>query len=109
MSQDRRIHTRHKSKLPARLLRGGDLTIEGHIENIGRGGVFFATETLEGVIEDGSPVTIEFEGSRDGAPLPCSIRGAVLRTERYFDGHAVVRAFAVKFESQLELADIGVA
>jgi len=99
---NRRIHTRHNSRIPARLAHTGD-AVDGHVENIGVGGVFFATHDLELDAEEGSEVTVCFAGRRDGAAVRVESQGVVLRTERYFDGENVVRAFAVKFADVLSL------
>ncbi len=98
MTRDRRIHGRTSAKIRA-CLRHGDDAIEGVVENFGEGGVFFATEILDSVVDDGTDVTLEFEGTRDGVPVAFRLPGQVLRTERYFDGQAVVRAFAIRFTS----------
>lgn len=108
MSQDRRIHSRVKTRVPARLLRGGDV-VEGVIENIGEGGVFFATEILELPMDDGAEVTVEFRAVRDGTQQTVQLAGTVLRTERYFDGTAVVRAFAIRFDEPLDVTTLTLA
>lgn len=107
MSADRRIHARVTTRIPGRLVRGGDV-IDGVVENVGQGGVFFATEVLEVPVDDGAEVVVEFTARRDAAPDPERLRlaGTVLRSERYFDGTAVVRAFAVRFAAPLDLAGL---
>lgn len=102
MSRERRVHPRMKASIPARLTSGGD-SLEGVIENIGVGGVFFATETLEVVIDEGASVVLHFELPGEGGATPHQVDANVLRTERYFDGTRVVRAFAIKFDDQLAL------
>jgi len=96
---DRRVHPRTKTDVPTSLEHEGQ-KVDGVIENIGRGGVFFATEELELVVDDGAEVTLRFEA--DGKP--CERLGTVLRTERYFDGTKVVRAFAIRFAEPYEVA-----
>jgi hypothetical protein len=108
MSQDRRIHSRLKTRAPARLLRAGDV-VEGVIENIGEGGVFFATEILELPVDDGAEVTVEFRASRGGPAETVQLAGTVLRTERYFDGTAVVRAFAIRFDDPIDVTTLTLA
>ena len=103
MGQERRIHARVKTRVPARLVRGAE-QVDGVIENVGEGGVFFATEILEVPLDDGSDVKVEFEAARGGAPAQMSVPGTVLRSERYFDGTAVVRAFAIRFHAPLDVA-----
>lgn len=105
MSQERRIHTRTKTRVPARLVRGPD-TVEGVIENIGEGGVFFATEVLEVALDDASEVSVDFEATYEGKPTSMRIPGTVLRSERYFDGTAVVRAFAIRFRDSLDVTKL---
>jgi hypothetical protein len=98
MSRERRIHSRVRTKIRAVVHHGAE-AVEGVLENVGEGGVFFATEILEVLIDDGAEVTVEFGGKRGEAPVQLRVPGTVLRTERYFDGQAVVRAFAIKFKA----------
>jgi PilZ domain-containing protein len=88
----------------ARLSRHED-SVEGTVENIGAGGVFFSTEDLEFPVEEGSEVVLTLRIRRDGDETVWQRTGCVLRTERYFDGTAVVRAFAVKFDEVVALDD----
>ena len=97
---NRRIHSRRKSRISARLSYESR-SVEGMVENIGEGGVFFATEDLELAVEEGSEVQLSFPCKKDGVPHVFERQGCVLRTERYFDGEAVVRAFAIKFEEDV--------
>ena len=99
---NRRIHSRRSVRLPARLTHGAD-AVEGTIENIGEGGVFFATQNLEIDVDDGAIGTISFRWIRNGAAEAIERTGSILRSERYFDGEAVVRSFAMKFEDTLEI------
>jgi PilZ domain-containing protein len=105
MSQDRRIHSRVSTHVPARVVVGGE-TLEGAVENLGEGGVFFATQVLEQPVDEGSAVEVEIEGIREGSAVLLRLPGRVLRAERYFDGTAVVRAFAIRFDRQIELAGL---
>ena len=107
MTRERRIHARVRAQIrgSVRLATSGDV-IEGVIENVGDGGVFFATEVLEVLVNDGDAGVVEFEGTRDGAPVNFRIPATILRTERYFDGEKVVRAFAVKFDEALDVARV---
>lgn len=100
--RERRVHPRTRIALSGELVRNGKI-IEGVIENIGRGGVFFATEMLEIGVDEGDDVTLCFEAPKDGATMPLELPSSVLRVERYFDGERVVRAFAVRFDGELEL------
>ncbi len=104
-SHDRRIHARTKARITARLSQGRE-AVEGVIENIGEGGVFFATEELEVIVDEASPVALEFTGRHGSEPTTLRRTGRVLRTERYFDGQNVVRAFAVRFDEDLDLTDM---
>jgi hypothetical protein len=99
---NRRIHTRHKTTIPGRLTLQGDC-VRGVVENIGQGGVFFATGDLDFAAEEGSEVTLSLDCRRHGAAVAIERAGVVLRTERYFDGEAVVRALAVKFHELIDL------
>jgi len=102
MSRERRVHERISTRLHARVVREGD-SIEGVVENVGRGGVLFSTDTLEGHVADGDEVEVEFEGRRAGSPVAFRVRGTVLRAERLFDGTSVVRSFAVQFAETIDL------
>ncbi len=108
MADERRIHARTETRLSG-TLRCGDDHVIGTIENIGVGGVFFATEDLEMLVEDGTDVTVEFAATTDDGETAVSCPGRVLRTERYFDGASVVRAFAIRFNEQIDLTAIRVA
>jgi hypothetical protein len=108
MGQERRIHSRLPTHVPARVLHGGEC-LDGTVENIGEGGVFFATEILEQPVDEGSDVDVEIRGTRDGVPVTLRIPGTILRTERYFDGAAVVRAFAIRFREPIQLAGLSFA
>jgi hypothetical protein len=88
-----RRHPRKTIRLPARLDLEGD-PLEGRIENIGEGGAFFVTDTLEGSVEEGDILHLEFE-LEGAAHRPA---GIVLRVERYFHEGELFRAFAIKFE-----------
>ena len=74
------------------------------LELVGAGGVFFATENLEVVIDDGEVCVVAFT-TPGGAAVEQD--GSVLRGERYFDGSKVIRAFAVKFDGQLDVGAVG--
>lgn len=105
MTQDRRIHSRIKTRLPARVVCGGE-SVEGVIENVGQGGVFFATEVLEVLLDDGSEVEVEFEAWRGEERVQLRLPSTLLRTERYFDGTAVVRAFAIRFHEPIDVESL---
>ena len=108
MSHERRVHSRRASDLRATLSHEGR-SMDGVIENIGEGGVFFATETLEMLLDHGSHVEVRFPCRRDGEESVCELGGTVLRAERYFDGTKVVRAFAIKFDELFDLSGIALA
>lgn len=88
---NQRKFEREHTRLPACLsFDWGDL--EGFVENIGEGGAFFVTDTLEGTVDVGDPLALNIY---DGAP---DIRGSILRVDRYlFDGE-LLRSFAIRFE-----------
>ena len=102
MSDERRIHPRQETRVFGRMAHG-DRDVDGVLENVGSGGVFFATEDLELLVDDGAQVTVTFEGRRGDAVEEIHCPGRVLRSDRYFDGTHVVRAFAIKFDDLLPL------
>ena len=102
---NRRIHSRRSVRLVARLSHGSD-AVEGTVENVGEGGIFFATHNLEIDVDEGATAVIAFTWIRKGATESVERTGTILRTERYFDGEAVVRAFAMKFDDLLSLDGI---
>ena len=99
---NRRIHSRRSVRIPGRLSHGND-AVEGTIENVGEGGIFFATHNLEIDVDEGATAVISFRWSRNGTDEAVERTGTILRTERYFDGEAVVRAFAMKFDDLIAL------
>lgn len=107
-SDERRVHPRRASDLPATLTTEGR-SMEGVVENIGEGGVFFATETLEFLLDHGTQVVVDFACQRGDKEERHTLPGTILRTERYFDGTKVVRAFAVKFDELFDLEGVSLA
>jgi hypothetical protein len=105
---NRRIHSRRSARLPARLGNGTD-SVEGIVENIGEGGVFFATENLELNVEEGAAVTVSFECVRPDGAERVERTGSILRMERYFDGEHVVRAFAIRFDESIALDGVALS
>src|SRR5437762_2373613 len=93
---NRRIHSRRTVRLPARLAHESD-SIDGIVENIGEGGVFFATENLEMLLEEGASATLSFRCKKSGAEVRLERVGCILRTERHFDGERVLRTYAIRF------------
>jgi hypothetical protein len=102
MSRERRIHPRTVTRIRA-TLRCGDAEMDGVVENLGAGGVFYSTGDLEAAVEVGDPVTVVLHP--DGAS-DSSQDGRVLRAERYFDGAHVRRSFAVKFDAEIDVASL---
>jgi len=103
LSQDnRRIHSRRSVNVAARLDHA-DGSVDGVVENLGAGGVFFATEDLELKADDGASVTLSFRGAKDGADVELTRVGTVLRTELHFDGETVKRTFAIRFDEVASL------
>ena len=91
-----RRHPRRTTQVAARLVFSWGV-LDGSVENIGEGGIFFVTDTWEGRVEVGDRLTVEF-------PTPEEVEvngfgGQVLRTERYFHRGEIFRAFAIRFES----------
>ena len=104
MSKERRIHPRTDTHIRS-TFRCGDSALDGVVENIGSGGVFFSTGDLESSVEVGDAVVVSLhiEGT-DGA----DVSGIVLRSDRYFDGADVRRSFAVKFDAEIDVASLGI-
>jgi len=103
MSQERRIHPRTETRIPA-TVRHGAASIEGVVENIGAGGVFFTTDDLEHVVEIEDAIEVVLQTAARGEIVH---RGVIVRAERYFDGADVKRSFAVKFDTLLEPGTLG--
>ena len=104
MSRERRIQPRTDTRIRT-TFRCGGAAIEGVVENIGAGGVFFSTGELESGVQVGAAVTISLHLD-DGQTS--DMTGSVLRVDRYFDGAEVRRSFAVKFDADLDVASLGV-
>ncbi len=102
---NRRTHGRRSVRVRAQLAFGTDM-IEGTIENIGEGGVFFATQILDADLDDGSTTTMLFRCLRNGVEEIVERTATILRAERYFDGEVVVRAFAMRFDQSFELGGV---
>jgi hypothetical protein len=103
MTNERRIHPRTETRLRT-TLRCASAEIEGVVENVGAGGVFFSTGDLEAALDVGAAVVVALhleDGRVSDSP------GVVLRSERYFDGADVRRSFAVKFDEELDVASLG--
>ena len=99
-SENLRRYPRHVLRIKATVtLDTGPL--EGRLENIGVGGAFFVTDTLEGSVEVGDRLVVVFELSAE----PQSVPGDVLRVERYFHEGELFRAFAIRFEKQIVLPE----
>jgi hypothetical protein len=100
MPENLRRNVRRTVHLPARLeFPWGHL--EGRLENIGEGGGFFVTGTLEGVVGLGESVHVCF-GEAEGTER--RVPAEVLRMERYFHEGDLYRAFALKFREPLSSA-----
>ena len=104
MSRERRIHPRTVTNVRSTIRCGGS-DVDGVVENIGRGGVFFSTGDLEARVDVGDPVTVALHVAERA---PSEHVGVVLRTERYFDGADVRRSFAVKFDAEVDVASLGI-
>ena len=102
MSRERRIHPRTDTRIRATLRCRSDQA-DGVVENLGAGGVFFSTDDLEAAVDvgDGVVVVLHLDGDATSEHA-----GAVLRTDRYFDGAGVRRSFAVKFDEEIEVASL---
>jgi hypothetical protein len=101
--QNQRLHPRRSTRLPASLsFSWGELA--GTIENIGAGGVFFVTGTLEGAIDVGDRAALRFTAP-DGAHR--CMASDVLRVERYFFEGDLFRALALRFREPCPLSAAG--
>lgn len=94
---NRRTHGRRSVRVRAQIASGADV-VDGTIENIGEGGVFFATQILDADLDEGSTTTLSFRCLRGGEEELVERAATILRAERYFDGEVVVRAFAMRFD-----------
>jgi hypothetical protein len=99
---NRRTHGRRSVRIRAQLTSGTDM-IEGTVENIGEGGVFFATQILDADLDDGATTALTFRCLRNGTEELVERTATILRAERYFDGEVVVRAFAMRFDRAFAL------
>ena len=57
-AENLRRHPREATRISARVVID-EHPLEGSVENIGEGGAFFVTDTLEGGVEVGDRVTLE--------------------------------------------------
>jgi hypothetical protein len=71
-------------------------TLGGVIENIGEGGAFFVTDTLEGPVTEGDELELRFVPPEEEIERVYDAR--VLRVDRYFHEGEVFRSFAIRFE-----------
>ncbi|MEN8150523.1 MAG: PilZ domain-containing protein [Planctomycetota bacterium] len=93
--QNQRQHPRIRTDIPAVVEIAGR-TVEGIVENLGKGGAFFATESLEEAIEAGGAVRLRYRDPETDADRVRA--GSVLRIERYFHEGGLYRALAIRFE-----------
>lgn len=94
--RNRRQYPREKRIAPARVVFAWGM-VEGRVENIGEGGAFFVTDTLEGVVVEGDRTELYVEDIPDSAPV--RLPGLVLRVERYFQEGEILRTFAIRFDA----------
>jgi hypothetical protein len=90
-----RRYPRQVSRIPARVVFDWG-ALEGTIDNIGEGGALFATDTLEGIVQEEARATVCFEGDVPGAER--RLPGTVLRLERSFVGGEILRTLAIRFD-----------
>ena len=110
---ERRQHERHPVSLPARLTLVG-LTIEGRLEDVGAGGVRFATDDTLLKVQPGNFVQIAFECTRDGVAVTIDravrvswvLPVAALPSD---DADVPKRVVGLEFEEILALADLTLA
>ncbi len=91
--EDLRRFPRSSMRAPASLIfEWGEL--EGNIENIGEGGLYFVTDTWEGPVAVGDSMTAVFTVPDQGEQRRVA---EVLRVERYFHAGELFRSFAIRF------------
>ena len=94
VTEDQRRSRRTSVRTPASLIfEWGEL--EGNVENIGEGGLYFVTDTWEGPVAVGDSMTAVF--SLPDQPEEQRRLAEVLRVERYFHDGELFRSFAVRF------------
>lgn len=95
--EDLRRFPRALIRTPGRLVfEWGEL--EGTVENLGEGGLYFVTDTWEGPVAVGDAVTTVFRWPEDAGEQRRTAE--VLRVERYFHEGELFRSFAVRFNSR---------
>ena len=93
-TEDLRRYPRSTVRTPGRLIfEWGEL--EGDIENVGEGGLYFVTDTWEGPVAVGDSLTAVFL-TPDSAEAHRRT-AEVLRVERYFHEGELFRSFAIRF------------
>ena len=97
-ASNQRRHSRRPTELSAELAFDWG-TLEGVIENVGEGGAFFVTDTLEGTVVVGDRLELEFHDREFGGET--RFPGAVLRVDRYFHEGELYRSLAIRFERPL--------
>ncbi len=95
---NRREHTRHQVEMAGKIRLASERTIEGRIENVGRGGAFFVTDDLEANVLAADPVELLLP---DANGKESTVSGVVLRLETFFSGTDVLRSFAIQFDEPL--------
>ena len=96
--EDLRRFERHSIRTAARLIFDwGEL--EGNVENIGEGGLYFVTDTWEGPVAVNDALTAVF--TLPDASEEQRKTAEVLRVERYFHEGELFRSFAIRFSEPL--------
>jgi hypothetical protein len=95
VAEEQRRHLRHSVRYPARLAASGG-RISGHIDNIGEGGAFFVTDSLEEAVAVGDRLVLEYLPGEGDAER--SEEAVVLRIDRYFHEGNLFRSLALRFE-----------
>ena len=97
VTEDLRRFPRSSVRIPGRLIFDwGEL--EGNVENIGQGGMYFVTDTWEGPVAVGDAMTAIFAHPEESAEQ--RRLAEVLRVERYFHDGELYRSFAIRFQEQ---------
>ena len=93
--ENERRHPRTRTDISA-VVEFAGRAVEGIVENLGKGGAFFATDSLEEAVESGGAVTLRYRDPETGAERVHT--GSVLRIERYFHEGGLYRALAIRFD-----------
>ena len=100
-TEEQRRSPRSSVRIPGRLIFDwGEL--EGNVENLGEGGIYFVTDTWEGPVAVGDAMTAVYtfpvQPEEPREPEEQRRLAVVLRVERYFHEGELFRSFAIRFD-----------